>query len=347
MSFLRNIWYAAGWASDLGEELVGRRFLGELVVLYRTADGTARAIGGRCPHRFAPLHLGRKVEDAVECLYHGFRFDGTGRCVLVPDESGPIAANNRVPSYPLVERDRLLWIWMGEPAKADPAAIPDLSDRLSSATYKAVTGSLLIKANYELVADNLIDPRHGQFLHASALQSERFYGAMHEIKEDGLTVSIDRTIHNTRSPSAYASYLDDPNMAVDWFTSARWDPPGIFRLDNGVTPVGCDRSLGIRRPGVHLLTPETETSTHYFFASVRNFRLDDAAADEGARTWQRTVFEEQDKMMLEAVQAEMGTTDFVSLRPVLVAFDGPAMKIRNTMRRLISAEEAARKRTAS
>ena len=67
----------------------------------------------------------------------------------------------------------------------------------------------------------------------------------------------------------------NPDALVDWWTRAQWDPPGIFRLDNGVTPAGEDRDAGVRRCGVHLITPESEMSTHYFYAAVRNYRLGD------------------------------------------------------------------------
>jgi len=291
--------------------------------------------------------LGKLVDGVIECGYHGFRFDKTGRCVLVPGEESRIASNLRVPSYPLIERDGVLWIWLGDGEKADMARVPDLSDRLSSPAFSYVTGSTNVKANYELLTDNLIDPSHGQFLHGSLLKRDGFFDAPHEVRQDGNTISSERIIRNTRAPRAYAEYLSDPEVTVDWWTKAQWDPPGIFRLDNGVAPVGKDRDEGIRRCGVHLLTPESETSTHYFYAHVRNYRLGDPETDEASRKWQRMVFDEQDKPMIEAVQEMMGTTDFASLHPVLVTADHPAMRIRNTMRKLIREEAQAHRPAAS
>lgn len=340
MTFLYNTWYAAGWASDLGEDLVGRRFLDLPVLLYRDVHGKAVAVGDRCPHRFAPLHCGRKVDGTIECGYHGIRFDEHGDCVFVPGEPERVSRNMRIPAYPLEERDGVLWIWLG-PAEADRAAIPDLSDRLSSPKFCHVTGSLNVRANYELLADNLIDPSHGQFLHGELLKRDGFFDVPHVVQQDGTTVSSERLIRNTAAPPAYAPYLANPDALVDWWTRAQWDPPGIFRLDNGVTPAGAERDAGVRRCGVHLITPETPSSTHYFFAAVRNYRLDDREADEASRSWQHTVFDEQDRPMLEAVQAMMGTADFASLHPVLVSGDQPAMRIRSIMRRLVQREREA------
>jgi phenylpropionate dioxygenase-like ring-hydroxylating dioxygenase large terminal subunit len=340
MMYLLNTWYAAGWASDLGDDLVGRMLLDLPVLLYRDANGKAIAVGDRCPHRFAPLHCGHKVDGAIECGYHGVRFNERGDCVLVPGEPERVARNMRIPAYPLEERDGVLWIWLGA-AAPDYAALPDLSDRLSSPQYCHVTGSMTIRANYELLLDNLIDPSHGQFLHGALLKREGFFEVPHEVRQDGATVSSERFIRNTAAPAAYAPYLADADAAVDWWTRAQWDPPGTFRLDNGVTPAGQDRDAGVRRCGVHLVTPETATSSHYFFAAVRNYRLGDREADEASRTWQHTVFNEQDRPMLEAVQQMMGAAEFTSLHPVLVAGDQPAMRIRSTMRKLIQ-EEGAR-----
>jgi phenylpropionate dioxygenase-like ring-hydroxylating dioxygenase large terminal subunit len=335
--FLRNTWYAAGWSSELGDELLGRKLLDLPVLLYRDGTGKAVAVGDRCPHRFAPLHFGRKIDGAIECGYHGIRFDEHGSCVLVPGETDRGSRNMHIPAYPLEERDGVLWIWLGD-AAADRSAIPDLGDRLSSPKFCHVTGSLTVRANYELLADNLIDPSHGQFLHGALLKREGFFDVPHEIKQDGNTVSSERVIRNTAAPAAYAKYLSEPDGMVDWWTCAQWDPPGVFRLDNGVTPSGDDRDAGVRRCGVHLITPETETSTHYFFAAVRNYLLGDTKTDDESRAWQHRVFNEQDRPMLESVQEMMGTADFASLRPALVPADQPGLRIRSTMRRLLENE---------
>ena len=340
MTFLLNSWYSAAWSNELLDQPLGRTLLELPVLLYRDPSGKAVAIGNRCPHRFAPLDRGRLIDGAIECAYHGMRFDTSGACILIPSEDGRIAANMRVPAYSTEERDGVIWIWLGD-RTPDRSLIPDLSDRLSSPAFCHVTGSMLVRANYELLADNLIDPSHGQFLHGALLKRDGFFDVPHQIRQEGTTISSERVIPNVEAPAAYAQYLPDPSARVDWFTRAQWDPPGIFRLDNGVTPAGKSRDEGVRRCGVHLLTPETETSTHYFYAAVRNYLLGDAKVDEASRVWQHTVFDEQDRPMLEAIQQMMGSASFASLNPVLVSTDQPAMRIRSTMRRLIAEQHQA------
>jgi len=86
--YLRQCWYVAGWADDLGSDPVDRVFLEEPVALFRDEAGLAHAVGGRCPHRFAPLGQGRVIDGALACPYHGLRFDGAGACVHNPHPGG-------------------------------------------------------------------------------------------------------------------------------------------------------------------------------------------------------------------------------------------------------------------
>ena len=113
--FLRNYWYVAALDEEVRDRPLGRTILGEPVVLFRTADGALHAFEDRCPHRQLPLSMGKIVGDALQCHYHGLRFDGSGKCVRVPGQDH-IPQNARVRTYPVVERYRWIWIWMGDPA---------------------------------------------------------------------------------------------------------------------------------------------------------------------------------------------------------------------------------------
>ena len=120
----------------------------------------------------------------------------------------------------------------------------------------------------------------------------------------------------------------------------RWDAPGLHRLDVGVVPTGMPEAEGIRREGSHLLTPETSTSTHYFYASSRNYRLDDLQEDEAIREWHRIGFGEQDKPMIESVQRMMGDHDLMSLKPVLLPVDTAAVRARRVLETLRANQRA-------
>src|SRR5215470_14964414 len=123
--FLKNCWYVAAWDYELIDgKLLARTLLNEHVLLYRGDSGEVHALNDRCPHRGALLSQGRREGDAVRCMYHGIKFHGTGKCVQIPGQD-MIPPKVRVPGYPIEQRGPFILVWMGDPAKADPAIIVD------------------------------------------------------------------------------------------------------------------------------------------------------------------------------------------------------------------------------
>lgn len=84
MRFLRNAWYVAAWRDEIGTALFARRLLDEPLLIYRELSGRMVALADLCPHRFVPLHMGRRHGDAIECAYHGLRFGSNGACGDAP-----------------------------------------------------------------------------------------------------------------------------------------------------------------------------------------------------------------------------------------------------------------------
>jgi phenylpropionate dioxygenase-like ring-hydroxylating dioxygenase large terminal subunit len=337
MPFLRNTWYAAGWADDLGRALMARTLLNERVLMYRLESGTPVAIGGVCPHRFAPLHMGKLVGDLVECPYHGLRFDSSGKCAFNPHEDGKVPARAQVRSYPLVERDGILWIWMGEAKNADP---------LSIVSYPAVTdpelgtvkGSMHLKAHFELIVDNLMDLSHVQFLHPTFGATENFSSSHQEVTIEGQTVVSTRWIRGGKGTPLYARNLPDPTASVDSWVVVSWDVPSVCHIDVGVTLPGKTKEEGLRAWPAHLVTPETEETSHYFYAHSRNFRVGDAEVDAQIVDFQRVAFGEQDRPVIEAIQQTIGNADFWSLRPAMFSVDTASVRARRVLQQLIAEE---------
>src|SRR3977135_4689040 len=115
-AYLRNAWFVAAWSDDLADgQLLARTILKEPGVLYRKSDGHVAALQDRCPHRFAPLSMGKVVNgDSIQCPYHGLEFDASGVCVLNPHGSKNIPPRARVRSYPGTEKHKAIRIWRGE-----------------------------------------------------------------------------------------------------------------------------------------------------------------------------------------------------------------------------------------
>lgn len=337
MPYLKNAWYAAAWSNTVERQLQTRTLLDEPILLYRKEDGAPVAMLDRCPHRFAPLHMGKLVGDVVECGYHGLQFDCSGACVSNPHGDGRIPAAARVRQFPAVDRHSLIWIWPGDAALADPALIPDYG-HLTSPLLKTVGDHMIQNANYELVVDNLMDLSHVNYLHAPYQKVDDFLAAKHDvIYKDGVLESK-RSLPSTHAPSSFRPFMKDPDAKVEYWLDIRWYPASCCQLEVGIVPVGRPRSEGLVRLGTHIVTPQTARSTHYFYASSRNYRLEDPAADQETNYWQQMGFHEQDKPMIEGVQERMGDADLQSLNPILLQTDAAAMRARKVLAKLIEKE---------
>ena len=335
--FLKNSWYVAAWADEVRDQMFPRKFLGEPVVLYRRRDGMAVALADRCAHRFAPLHMGRLVDDQIECGYHGLRYDCSGKCTFNPHGNGMIPPKAVVRSYPLVERYALLWIWMGDAAKADPEAIPEF-EFLSDPAFHNVTGYTMAEGNYELMTDNIMDLGHIEFLHPGILGSDAVRRAKSEVVQHGNTVHSNRLTSNEILPPFLQAAYEAGARPVQRWLNVRWDPAATMKLTVGVQPEGEPKESARETQGCHLMTPATETTTHYFWALGRNFGGEDAEMDARRLESLRKAFDTQDKPMIEAVQRNMGTTDLEALGPVMLATDAGPVRARRVLKQLIAQE---------
>jgi phenylpropionate dioxygenase-like ring-hydroxylating dioxygenase large terminal subunit len=344
MKALRNAWYIAAWPEELGgDTLLGRTILGEQVLMFRDADGVAHAIGDRCPHRFAPLHLGRHVGNAVQCGYHGLEFSPDGRCSRNPHGNGTLPQEASVPTYPLVERYGMVWIWMGSGA-ADDSSIPSDFAFAGDGKRAHIKGYLHVKANYLLLVDNLMDLSHGLYLHAGVLATE-------EMREDfapqarleGDVVACEREQPNIKPPAIWVPSLPAGTGRVDYFSNVYWYPPAFV-----IHPVGCRMAGkaegvdgGVSSRSAHMFTPETESTSHYFYDNSRDYLVDSAETDARIRGLLSTVFGEQDRPMIEAQQRTIGDVDLMSLRPTVLPTDKATVLMRRRLTQLINREQAA------
>lgn len=345
MPYLLNTWYVAGWSEDVqAGALFTRTLLEQPVLMFRDAAGVPHALVDRCPHRFAPLSMGRLCDggQSVQCAYHGLRFDNTGACVHNPHGDGRIPPAAKVRSYPMVERHGILWIWMGDAARADAALIPDFS-LIDPEHWYVGKRYLHAKANYVLETDNIMDLSHVEFLHPSTLGTPAVKNALTDIRQEGNTVwSMRQTVGETLTPFLYNSLGYPDGMKVDRWFDVRWNAPANMLLIAGATPTGRPRSEGRESALPHLFTPETATTTHYWFGASRPRAMGPAGAEmaEKVADGLSIPFTQEDLPMLEAQQRAMGSADFWSLKPVLLGGDAPAVRARRVLDKLIAEEQA-------
>lgn len=342
MTYLRNCWYVAAWDSEvLSTRPLARTLLDEKVVLFRDANNTAVALADRCPHRFAPLSMGSFCEGKVRCAYHGLQFGSDGKCVHNPHGNGNIPAAAVIRAYPVVERYSAIWIWMGDPANADDALIPDYSG-LDPETAYVAKDYLYAKANYVLETDNIMDLSHIEFLHPETLGSDAVRSADSSVEQIGNTVWSRRLTHNESLPVfLQQAFRLGPDDRVDRWMDVRWDPPANMLLLSGVTPTGTPARETPSAHNVHFFTPETDSTTHYWFAFGFPKSMGEGAREEAQRATAgvRIPFETEDLPMLEAQQKNLKQVNFWDERPVLLAGDAAAVRARRVLDMLLAREE--------
>ncbi len=346
MGYLRNVWYVAGWASELAAgQMLARQICDEPLVLFRDEQGTPHALFDRCPHRFAPLSMGKLCDGAtaIQCAYHGLRFGADGQCRHNPHGDGRIPAAAVVKSYPLVERWSLLWIWLGEPGRAQPDLIPAYPF-LDKEHWFVGEGRMEIDANYVLESDNILDLSHIQYLHPDTLGSERPGEGKTVVTQEGNTVWSRRFIRNEiMAPFLYQAVNLPAQAPMDRWLDVRWDAPSCLYLQVDMGLAGRPREEAIKTPQVHLFTPVSQDRTVYFYAIAFPKALGAWAAEAAQRHVQALAvpFETEDKPMVEAQQRALRGRTFWDMKPVLLDVDGPAVRARRVLEQMLAAEAAA------
>lgn len=162
---LRSYWHPVLRATDLGDEPVARTLLTERIVLYRGADGRPVAAPDRCPHRESPLSRGRVVDGCLQCPYHGWTFDGDGRCVRIPsnDPGVPTPPKARLHTLHCVDRYGLVWVCPGEPAAGIPGVPQDDDAQFRRINIEVQTW----RTNALRMVDNFLDIAHFPWVHVA------------------------------------------------------------------------------------------------------------------------------------------------------------------------------------
>jgi phenylpropionate dioxygenase-like ring-hydroxylating dioxygenase large terminal subunit len=337
MSFVHNRWYVAGLASALARgKMAERTLLGEMVLLFRASNGEAKAISGRCPHRFAPLSMGALIDDEIQCGYHGLRFDAEGRCVHNPRGRGLLNDRLNIKSYLLIERHHFLWIWLGAPEDADDALIPDFSVLDRAPKHMVAQGYLHSNSGYEIVIDNLLDASHGDFVHKALLSTDGGFCRPPQVIQDGDCIGGLYAFSDKQAQAFFDRFLAKPGEPADQEHLFKWYPPSMVWISSRVSQRG--QGVPLTSGFLHALTPETENSTHYWFYGVRDFA---DMGEEGAHVVSDallTAFTNEDKPMLEAVSRSMAGREFWEMQPAILEGDKVAVMVRHRLRKMIEDE---------
>lgn len=334
--FAKNCWYVVAHAHEIDDALFARTLLNQAVILWRTTGGRVVALEDRCPHRLVPLSTGRTVNGQVECGYHGLRFDADGACAFVPGQSKvPKAA--RVKTYPVAERHALIWIWMGVADLADENLIPDLH-WLDAPGWQATTGYLHFNCDYRLINDNLLDLSHETYIHKHTIGNDAVADSPAVTEVIGnRVVRVHREMPNIEPPPLFAQAQGN-NGRINRWQIAIYMAPGFNMTEVGFHPVGTDRTTNhlMMRP-IHIITPETEHSSHYIWGLARNFRLDDDGLNDGMFSSVTHTFEE-DREILELQDQRLKAENMPNIPQSAVKTDKGPVAGRRLLEEMIRGE---------
>lgn len=341
--FIKNCWYVAGWDNEVpADGFLARTILSVPLALWRDTQGKVHAFEDRCCHRGARLSMGRREGNCVRCMYHGLKFDASGICVEIPSQPH-VPPQFKVRTFVLVERHRWLWVWMGEPALADESLISD-THYLDDPAWASQGGYIHYDVNYLLVCDNLLDFTHLPFLHPTTLGGSPDYAAvLPTVERLPRGVRLTKWVFDTQPPEyskmfgAYEGKLVDRWMIYDFMV------PGILLMDSGMVPAGTgaqarasgSRENGLEFRGRQALTPETENSTHYFFAHPHNFLIDQPEVTRNIMRSIAVAFEE-DRAMIGGQARNLALDPSFKMLPM--AADLGVAQYRRVVQQLLDAE---------
>jgi phenylpropionate dioxygenase-like ring-hydroxylating dioxygenase large terminal subunit len=334
-AYLRNAWYVAAWSGEIVDKPLGRKLLDEPVLFYRRTDGTVTALQDRCPHRFVPLSRGRVEGDNIRCGYHGLRFNAEGSCI--DDRCNDLLrAAAKLRRYPVEERYGAIWIWMGTDA-ANPSLIPDCSFLVDPART-ILFDQTLVKANYMLEIDNLLDLSHLDYVHLGTISNGSFSEGVFKTWHDDAGIHSTWWTEDCSIPPQFVPYLVGAER-VDQWADVTWRAPGNVYIHSGGTRCKQPKEAGYWIEQCHSLTPETALTTHYFWGIARPNLGEPPEVNEFAKGRLRQAFVTEDATMIEAQQSAMKSTDFWAEKPIVLPEDGAAIRARHSMAKLIRAEQ--------
>jgi phenylpropionate dioxygenase-like ring-hydroxylating dioxygenase large terminal subunit len=342
-NFPLNAWYVAAWDHEVTRTPMARRILDRPLALYRTEDGLPVALADACWHRLAPLSLGKVVgKDGIQCPYHGIIYNSAGRCISMPAQE-TINPSATVPSFPCVARYRFIWVWLGDASLADPDLIPDMH-QMDDPEWAGDGRLIHAECNYQLIVDNLMDLTHEEFVHGSSIGQAELSEASFITTHDENTVTVTRWMTGIKPPPFWSKNIKDKypgyDGEVDRWQIIHFQAPSTVCIDVGVAKAGTgapegDRSQGVNGYVMNTMTPETATTTHYFWSFQRNYRQESQLITTQLRDGVTRVFGE-DEVMLKAQQEAINANpdyEFYNLN-----IDAGGMWVRRILEKALVAE---------
>lgn len=344
-TFPLNTWYVAATSAEVQDQPLGRQICGERIVFYRGLENRMAAVEDFCPHRGAPLSLGRVCEGKLVCGYHGLEMGCDGKTIAMPGQR--VRGFSAIKSYAVEERYGFVWVWPGDQPKADTALIPELQWH-DNPEWAYGGGLFHIKADYRLMIDNLMDLTHETYVHASTIgQAEIDETPCKTEVINECEVVTSRFMTDIPAPPFWKMALRSNGLAdevpVDRWQICRFTPPSHVMIEVGVAHAGqggyeAADEHKVYSVVVDFITPETDGSMWYFWGMARKFNPGDAAVTDLIREGQHKIFSE-DLEMLELQQRNL--QEYPQRQLLKLNIDAGGVQSRRLLDRIIAAEQGA------
>lgn len=215
---VEEAWYPAGFSDEIGSKRpVARTILGVPLAVFRDGAGAPRAVLDRCPHRNVPLSLGDvSPEGDLRCRYHGWQFDGAGRCTKIPglpivDGASCDKPGRRCTSFPVVEQDGIVWVWAS--ATTAPTAPPFSLPQTTWPGYLTIRRQTPIRGTLYSTLENILDVPHTSFLHGGLFrQADKKHPVEAIIRRDERGVEVEYV--GEPRPAGIAGRIISPSGGV-------------------------------------------------------------------------------------------------------------------------------------
>lgn len=341
-NYLRNYWYVAATSAEVTRQPMRRWLCNEPVVLFRRQDGTPAALNDRCPHRKFPLSAGVMVGDDIQCNYHGARFSGDGSCTVIHGEKR-IAPGFRATSYPVLEKYKLVWIWMGDAEKRDESLIPADWELNDHPDWTTVFGYHHVKGNYLLMLDNVLDLTHVAYVHPTTLSSPQVFDAPNKVEIEGDEIRSLRITYNADTPPLFKAAKGLGSKIDRWQKLHFTLPSNMLGDMRGYPPGTNDINEAFRYCVLNSFTPETDGSCHYFWSVARMFARDDDSISRLLQEGVTKAFDEDCGVIVK--QQEMVETDKSGTPMANFKADEGGLAMRRIIARKLTEEVGGKIRT--
>jgi phenylpropionate dioxygenase-like ring-hydroxylating dioxygenase large terminal subunit len=343
--FPTKAWYSAGWSHEYSRSMPRkRRIVGYDIVFFRNLEGRIVALDAMCPHRGADLSIGTVVNGNIQCPFHGWQFNGQGRCVAIPSQcpSKKIPSKAAVKSYHVVESQGIIWIWPDAvlPEDARPPHYDWLEEDYGLGMRRVRDIPIFANAPFVSVVENAIDNTHPPFIHPGTLAGEPQRVVEQSIRFDpdmrGYWGQLDPSdkIHDNVKGTEGLLGLSRRLMGVTRLDREKC----YFRFDLGGVVYFYDKFVsGHEQVALFMVTPADDTHSWFFGEHVRSFAKN-PLVDHIIKKWARQLNAEDVnhvELMLSSRQAH-GIKG-----PVSVVADAPALAFRRVFFKNISNSDSA------